>query len=54
MDLTKPPNKIVVYCVAGVALLLWVIVWLFGPKRERVQPGAPLDKMLVTLAQSDK
>lgn len=54
MDLTKPPNKIFVYCVVGVALLLWVIVWLFGPKREQVQPGAPLDKMLVTLAQSGK
>jgi len=54
MDLTKPPNKIVVYCVAGVALFLWVIVWLFGPKREQVQPGAPLDKMMVTLAQSGK
>jgi hypothetical protein len=54
MDLTKPPNKIVVYCVAGVALFLWVIVWLFGPKREQVQPSAPLDKMLVTLAQSGK
>ena len=54
MDLTKPPNKIVVYCVAGVALLLWVIIWLFGPKREQVQPGAPLDKMLVTLAQGSK
>ncbi len=54
MDLTKPPNKIFVYCVAGVALFLWVIIWLFGPKREQVQPGAPLDKMLVTLTQSGK
>jgi hypothetical protein len=54
MDLTKSPNKIVVYCVAGVALFMWVIVWLFGPKREQVQPGAPLDKMMVTLAQSGK
>jgi len=54
MDLTKPPNKIFVYCVVGVVLFLWVIVWLFGPKRERVQPGAPLDKMMVTLAQSGK
>ena len=35
-------------------VLLWVIVWLFGPKREQVQPGAPLDKMLVTLAPSGK
>jgi len=54
MDLTKPPNKIFVYCVAGVALFLWVSVWLFGPKPEQVQPGAPLDKMMVTLAQSGK
>ena len=54
MDLTKPPNKIFVYCVAGVALFLWVIIWLFGPKREQVQAGAPLDKMLVTLTQSGK
>ena len=54
MDLTKPPNKIVVYCVAGVMVFLWLGVWLFGPKREQVQPGAPLDKMLVTLAQSGK
>ena len=54
MDLTKPPNKIVVYCVAGVALFLWVIVCLFGPKREQVQPGPPLDKMMVTLAQRGK
>ena len=54
MDLTKPPNKIFVYCVVGVVLFLWIIVWLFGPKPEQVQPGAPLDKMLVTLAQSGK
>jgi len=54
MDLTKPPNKIFVYCVVSVVLFLWIIVWLFGPKREEVQPGAPLDKMLVTLAQSGK
>ena len=54
MDLTKPPNKIFVYCVAGVVVLLWVVIWLFGPKRVQVQPGPPLDKMLVTLAQSGK
>ena len=54
MDLTKPPNKIVVYCVVGVVVLLWIGVWLFGPRREQVQPGAPLDKMLVTLTQSGK
>jgi hypothetical protein len=54
MDLTKPPNKLFVYCVVGVVFFLWVIVWLFGPKREEVQPGAPLDKLLVTLAQSGK
>jgi hypothetical protein len=54
MDLTKRPNKIVVYCAVGLVGILWVIVWLFGPKSEQVQPGAPLDKMLVTLAQSGK
>ena len=54
MDLTKPPNKVVVYCVAGLVVILWLGVWLFGPKAEKVQPGAPLDKMLVTLAQSGK
>ena len=54
MDFTKPPNKIVVYCVAGVMVFLWLGVWLFGPKREKVQPGAPLDKMLVTLTQGGK
>ena len=43
-----------VYCVAGLAIFLWLGVWLFGPKSEKVQPGAPLDKMLVTLAQSGK
>jgi hypothetical protein len=54
MDLTKPPNKVVVYCVVGLVISLWLGVWLFGPKAEKVQPGAPLDKMLVTLAQSGK
>ena len=54
MDLRKPPNKIFVYCVVGVVAFLWLIVWLFGPKREQVQPGASLDKMMVTLAQSGK
>jgi hypothetical protein len=37
-----------------VMVFLWLGVWLFGPKREKVQPGAPLDKMLVTLTQSGK
>jgi hypothetical protein len=54
MDFTKPPNKIVVYCVAGVMVSLWLGVWIFGPKREKVQPGAPLDKMLVALTQGGK
>jgi len=54
MDFTKPPNKIFVYAVVGVVVFLWLSIWLFGPKREKVEPGAPLDKMMVTLAQSPK
>lgn len=51
MDLTRAPNKIFVYSVVSVVGFVWVIVWLFGPKPEQVQPGAPVEKMLVTLAQ---
>ena len=40
MDLTKPPEKIFVGSVVGVVALLWLLVWLFGPKPEPVQPAA--------------
>jgi hypothetical protein len=52
MDLTKPPQKILVVTVVGVVVLLWILVWLFGPKPEKIQPGAPVDTMLTSLLQS--
>jgi hypothetical protein len=54
MDLTKPPQKILVVTVAGVVVFLWILVWLFGPKPETIQPGAPIDTMLTSLLQSGK
>ena len=54
MDLTKPPNKIFALSVVGVVVLLWVLVWLFGPKPEKIQPGAPVESMLTSLLQSGK
>jgi hypothetical protein len=54
MDLTKPPQKILVVSVAGVVVFLWILVWLFGPKPEKIQPGAPIDTMLTSLLQSRK
>jgi hypothetical protein len=54
MDLTKPPQKILVVSVAGVVVFLWILVWLFGPKPETIQPGAPIDTMLTNLLQSGK
>jgi hypothetical protein len=38
MDLTRPPEKILVMSAAGVAALLLLLIWLFGPKPEKVQP----------------
>ena len=54
MDLTKSPNKIFVLSVVGVVVFLWVLVWLFGPKPEKIQPGAPVDAMLTSLLQNGK
>lgn len=49
MDLTKPPEKILVGSVVGVVLLLWLLVWLFGPKPEPVQPATQLPVSLAGL-----
>ena len=54
MDLTKSPNKIFVLSVVGVVVFLWVLVWLFGPKPEKIQPGAPVDAMLTGVLQNGK
>ena len=54
MDLTKPPQKILVMIVVGVVVFLWILVWLFGPKPEKIQPSAPIDKMLTSLLQVGK
>ena len=52
MDLTQSPNKIFVLSVVGVVVFLWLLVWLFGPKPEPIQPSAPVDAMLTSLLQS--
>jgi len=49
MDLTKPPEKILVGSVVGVVALLWLLVWLFGPKREPVQTATQLPVSLAGL-----
>ena len=54
MDLTKPPQKILVVSVAGVVVFLWILVWLFGPKPGAIQQSAPIDTMLTSLLQSGK
>jgi len=54
MDLTKPPQKILVMSVAGVVVFIWILVWLFGPKPETTQASAPIDTMLTSLLQSGK
>ena len=54
MDLTKPPQKILVVIVVGVVVFLLILVWLFGPKPGKIQPSAPVDTMLTSLLQSGK
>ena len=54
MDLTKPPHKILVVTVVGLVVLLWILVWLFGPKPEKIQESALIDTMLTSLRQSGK
>ena len=54
MDLTKPPQKILVVSVVGVVVFLWVLVWLFGPQPEMIQPDIPLDTSLAVLLQGSK
>jgi hypothetical protein len=49
MDLTKPPEKILVLSIAGVAVFIWILVWLFGPKPELVEPEAKLPISLADL-----
>ena len=51
MDLTGAPNKILVFSVVGIVVLLWVLVWLFGPKPMPIQPSAPVDTLLTSLLQ---
>ena len=54
MDLIKSPNKVVVLSVVGVVVFLWVLVWLFGPQPETIQPDIPLDTSLAALLQGSK
>ena len=54
MDSTKSPNKIFVLSVVGVVVFLWVLVWLFGPQPEMIQPDIPLDTSLAVLLQGSK
>lgn len=51
MNLTKSPNKIFVLSVVGVVVVLWVLVWLFGPQPETIQPDIPPDTSLAALLQ---
>ena len=49
MNLTKPPDKILALSIAGVVVLIWILVWLFGPKPEPVEPEAKLPISLADL-----
>jgi hypothetical protein len=49
MELTKLPIKIFIFSAAGLAIFLCFLVWLFGPKPERIQPEAQLPISLVGL-----
>ena len=35
-------------------MFVWILVWLFGPKPEKIQASAPIDTMLTSLLQSGK
>jgi hypothetical protein len=54
MDLTASPNKILVFSVVGLVVVLWMLVWLFGPKPVKIQPTAPVDTLLTSLLQGSK
>ncbi|UCF01287.1 MAG: hypothetical protein JSV14_13035 [Deltaproteobacteria bacterium] len=54
MDLIKSPNKIFVLSVVAVVVFLWVLVWLFGPQPETIQPDIALDTSLAALLQGSK
>lgn len=49
MDLTKPPEKIFVFSIVGVVLVLWVLIWLLGPKPEVIKPEVQLPISLAGL-----
>ena len=49
MDLTKPPDKILVLSIAGVVVFIWILVWLFGPKAEQLEPEGKLPISLADL-----
>jgi hypothetical protein len=49
MDLTKPPDKILALSIAGVVVLIWLLVWLFGPKPVSVEPAEKLPISLTDL-----
>ena len=54
MDLSKSPNKIFILSVVGVVVFLCVLVWLFGPQTETLQPDIPLDTSLAALLKGSK
>ena len=49
MERTKLPIKILISSAAGLAIFLWILVWLFGPKPERIQPDTQIPISLVGL-----
>jgi hypothetical protein len=49
MELTKLPIKILIFSAAGLAIFLWILVWLFGPQPERIQPDTQIPISLVGL-----
>ena len=49
MEPSKRQNKILVFSVGALAILLWLLVWLFGPKSERIEPETQIPISLVAL-----